>query len=131
MTAAEIVRSGMGSIPDVLAAGVVDMASGLLLAVETVASHPESVLDLVARATKEMFEGPTVMEIEHQFQLSRRRADEGHYFQEILIASKNLWHYFGRLRSDPNIVVVFVAKGSANAGLMFVRSREVLQTASV
>jgi hypothetical protein len=38
-------------IPECVAAGYVDMATGMLLAVNTVDSHPQEVLDTVSAAT--------------------------------------------------------------------------------
>ena len=42
----------MNDVPKAVAAGVVDMGTGMLLGVKTVDSHPQEVLDLVAAATK-------------------------------------------------------------------------------
>ena len=51
-------------IPECVAAGYVDMATGMLLAVRTIDSHPREVLDLVAAATADLFQGSTVTAIE-------------------------------------------------------------------
>ena len=47
-------------VPECLAAGYVDTASGMLLAIKTVDSHPREVIDLVAAATADLFNGPNV-----------------------------------------------------------------------
>ena len=58
-------------VPECLAAGYVDVASGMLLAIRTVDSHPREVIDLVAAATADLFNGPNVSMIERMFKKSR------------------------------------------------------------
>lgn len=48
------------SIPECVATGYVDMSTGMLLGVKTVDSHPQEVLDLVAAATADLFQGASV-----------------------------------------------------------------------
>ncbi|UOX88682.1 hypothetical protein MUY14_44630 [Amycolatopsis sp. FBCC-B4732] len=50
-------------MPDCLASGVVDLATGMLLSVETTDAHPPEVLDLLARASLGLFQGRTVVMI--------------------------------------------------------------------
>ena len=59
------------TIPECVAAGYVDIESGMLLAVKTVDSHPAEVLNLVAAATADLFQGPNVSMIERMFNKSR------------------------------------------------------------
>ena len=71
-----------GSVPECVAVGFVDMTTGMLLGVKTVDSHPQEVLDLVAAATGEIFQGTNVSAIEKLFKKSRGLADDSHhYFQ--------------------------------------------------
>src|SRR5256885_2406770 len=80
-----------GSVPECLAIGYVDAASGMLLAIRTVDSHPREVIDLVAAATADLFNGPNVSMIESLFKKSRGLKDDGHhYFQELIVNSDNL-----------------------------------------
>lgn len=58
-------------VPECLAAGYVDTESGMLLAIKTVDSHPREVIDLVAAATADLFNGPNVSMIERMFKKSR------------------------------------------------------------
>lgn len=80
------------SVPECLAGGYVDISSGMLLSVRTVDSHPREVLDLVAAATADLFQGQNVRMIEQMFRRSRGLSDEdnAHYFQEIIVNSENL-----------------------------------------
>jgi hypothetical protein len=112
------------NIPECVASGYVDMASGMLLGVKTVDSHPSEVLDLVAAATGDLFQGKNVVEIENLFDKSRGiTGRQSHYFQEILVFSTNLIHVFIRSKKNPTCVSVFVARISANIGMVLVRAR--------
>ena len=55
------------SVPDCIAAGLVDMTTGMLLGIRTVDSHPQEVIDLVAAATGDLFQGSNVTTIERLF----------------------------------------------------------------
>lgn len=125
MSAESIVKSAISDVPKAVAAGVVDMGSGMLLAVKTVESHPQQVLDLVAAATKDLFEGENVTNIENVFKKMRGVKTDERYFQEILVASTNLWHYFGRLKSHQKIVLTVVARADVNLGLFLMKCREI------
>lgn len=114
------------AIPECVATGYVDMESGMLLGVKTVDSHPGEVLDLVAAATGDLFQGKNVVEIERLFDKSRGitgRSDGTHYFNEILVFSTNLIHVFARSKKNPNHAAIFVTRNSANIGMVLVRSR--------
>ena len=114
----------VSTIPECLAAGYVDIASGMLLAVKTVDSHPSEVLDLVAAATADMFAGPNVSMIEKMFKKSRGVAnDNHHYFQEIIVNSDNLLHVFMRGKRYPDYVAVFVCRKTANLGMALTKAR--------
>ena len=115
----------IGSVPECLAGAYIDMSTGMLLAVKTVDSHPQEVLDLVAAATADMFQGPTVSEIEHHFRRTRGVKDDGwHYFREFFVVSENLIHVFIRSRKHPDHVVCFCTRVSANIGMVVTKSRQ-------
>src|SRR5690606_15683017 len=89
------------SVPECVAAGYVDMSTGMLLGVKTVDSHPQEVLDLVAAATADLFQGQSVTAIEKLFRRSRGQAEDGnHYFKEIIVFSDNLIHVFLRSKKQ-------------------------------
>ena len=111
-------------VPECLAAGYVDTESGMLLAIKTVDSHPREVIDLVAAATADLFNGPNVSMIERMFKKSRGVADDGHhYFQEIIVNSDNLIPVFLRGKINPEYVAVFVCRRTANLGMALTKAR--------
>lgn len=114
-------------VPQCLAAGVVDMATGMLLAVETTDSHPSEVLDLLAGATLDLFQGRTVIMIEDVFKERRGVSSNEHYFQEILVNSANLTHLFIRNNQNKDVVAVAVCPRSVNIGMLFAAARRVVK----
>jgi hypothetical protein len=112
------------SVPECVAAGFVDMKTGMLLGIRTVDSHPQEVLDLVAAATSDIFQGQNVSAIEAMFKRSRGVVNDGHhYFQEIIILSDNLIHIFQRAKRNEDMVLVTVCRASANLGMVLSRTR--------
>jgi hypothetical protein len=117
-------QSATASIPECVAAGYVDLASGMLLGIRTVDSHPSEVMELLAAATSEMFQGPTVVSIEQIFKRARgMQDDQSHYFKEMIVNSENLVHVFIRSKSNPDHVATFVCRISANLGMVLSKAR--------
>jgi ethanolamine utilization protein EutA (predicted chaperonin) len=117
-------QSMQRNIPECVATGFVDMKTGMLLGVKTVDSHPQEVLDLVAAATGDLFQGQNVSAIENMFKKGRGvAANNHHYFQEVIVLSDNLLHVFQRCKKNEDLVVVAVCRVSANLGMVLTRSR--------
>lgn len=115
------------SVPECVAVGFVDMKTGMLLGVKTVDSHPQEVLDLVAAATGDIFQGTNVSAIEQLFKKTRGVKDDGHhYFQEIIVLSDNLIHVFQRCKRAEDMVLVTVCRISANMGMVIAKARGAL-----
>ena len=121
------VKSLRQDVPDCVASGVVDMDSGMLLAVETLDSHPQEILDLVAAATYDLFQGKNVVAIEEMFKQSRGVAFDGHYFKEMIVTSENLLHIFMRGQKQNGLVAVAVCRASANLGLVLTTARKIMK----
>lgn len=122
-----VLGKAIREIPECVAGGFVDMTTGMLLAVKTVDSHPREVLDLVAAATADLFQGNNVVAIERMFKKARGLKDEGHhYFQEMIIFSDNLLHIFLRGKKNSDHIAIFVSRRNANIGMMLAKSRLLL-----
>jgi hypothetical protein len=103
------------------------MKTGMLLGVKTLDSHPQEVLDLVAAATGELFQGPNVSAIENMFKKTRGVTDsKHHYFQEVIILSDNLIHVFQRCKKNEDLVMVAICRVSANMGMVLTKARSQL-----
>ncbi|MFJ4651941.1 hypothetical protein ACIP5Y_11790 [Nocardia sp. NPDC088792] len=122
-----LVKYLRSEVPECIAAGAIDMATGMLLAVETIDNHPQEVLDLLAAATLELFQGRTVTMIEEIWKERRGVHTDRHYFQEILVNSDNLTHLFIRTESRDDVVAVVVCRKSVNAGMLFAQARRVVK----
>ncbi|MGD8576607.1 MAG: hypothetical protein PVG13_05935 [Thiohalophilus sp.] len=129
MSLDQAITKAMGDIPECLAAGYVDLSTGMLLGIKTVDSHPQEVMDILAAATADLFQGPNVSTIESLFKKARGLADDGHhYFQEIIINSDNLVHVFMRMKSNEEHVITFVCRKSVNLGMALTKARQSLTT---
>jgi predicted regulator of Ras-like GTPase activity (Roadblock/LC7/MglB family) len=123
-----VLKKVQTTVPECLAAGVVDMETGMLLSIRTVDSHPSEVIDLLAAATGELFQGENVTAIENMFKRIRGVKEDGHhYFQEIVIFSDNLLHLFQRCKKNANVVLVTVCRKKANLGMVMVKARGTLE----
>ncbi|NKQ54655.1 hypothetical protein HFP15_17370 [Amycolatopsis sp. K13G38] len=117
-------------VPDCLATGVVDMATGMLLAFDTTDNHPSEVMDLLAGATLDLFQGRTVVMIEDVFKERRGVTSSEHYFEEILVNSAHLTHLFVRSNTGgDDIVAVVVCPKSVNIGMLLASTRRVMKPA--
>lgn len=116
-------EKAVATIPDCVAAGYVDLDSGMLLAIKTVDSHAQEVIDLLAAATSDLFQGANVQAIEKIFRRVRGVQEDGrHYFQEIIVNSENLLHIFLRGKNQQQ-VATFVCRKGANLGMVLTKSR--------
>jgi hypothetical protein len=111
-------------IPECVAAGYVDLSTGMLLGIKTVDSHPAEVMDILAAATADLFQGTNVLTIESLFKKARGVQDGRHYFQEIIVNSDNLVHVFIRSKSNEEHVSCFVCRKSVNLGMAITKARQ-------
>ena len=123
MSLDEQLASSLKAVPECVAAGYVDVQTGMLLSIKTMDSHPTEVMDLLAAATAELFQGPNVIAIEDIFKKARGTQSDDHYFKEIIVMSENLLHVFIRGKSLQEQIVVFVCRKSVNLGMAITKAR--------
>ena len=127
MSLAKALQEAVSSVPECLAAGYVDLATGMLLDAKTVDSHPAEILEVVAAATADLFQGANVTLIESMFKKARGVDDDGHhYFQEIIVNSDNLVHVFLRGKKNQSHVATFVCRKSVNLGMAITKARAIM-----
>ena len=127
MSLDKALQKAMSGVPECLASGYVDMETGMLLGVQTLDSHPQEVLDMLAAATADLFQGSSVVAIEDIFKQARGSKSGNHYFNEILVFSENLIHVFMRTKKHNGHVVSFVCRKSANPGMVLTKARMSLE----
>jgi len=119
-------QTAISSIPECLAAGYIDLSSGMLLGIKSVDSQPAEVVELLAAATADLYQGPNVRLIETIFKKARGLKDDSHhYFQEFIVNSDNLIHIFLRGKNQEQ-VACFVCRKSANLGMALTKSRSAM-----
>jgi len=123
----DAVKEFRAMVPDCVASGLVDMSTGMLLAVDTLDDHPSEVLDLLAAATFDLFQGRNVVMIEDIFKTRRGVHSDRHLFQEIVVNSDNLVHLFLRSAQNQDIVAVIVCRRAGNIGMLFAQARLVMK----
>lgn len=128
MSAASAVRECMKEIPSALAVGLIDLSYGTLISVEFAQRHPEEIVDFLAPATKQVFDGHLSHTVEKHLSQTQGSNET---FQEILIASKHVWHYFGRVADDPSVALAVIAGIDVRIGLLLVKARAVRKTVSI
>ncbi|HYP64617.1 MAG TPA: hypothetical protein VEQ16_12045 [Acidocella sp.] len=121
------VAKAVATVPDCIAVGYIDVGSGFLLAIKTVDSHPRDVIDLVAAATADLFQGTNVSAVEAIWKQARGAETNRHYFQEFIINSDNAIHVFIRGKKYQDYVSVFVCRNTANIGMVLAKSRMATQ----
>jgi len=121
-----MLQKAVTSVPDCIAAGYIDLSSGMLLGMKSVDSHPREVIELLAAATADLFQGSSVQAIEKLFRAARGVPENGqHYFQEIIVNSDNMIHIFVRGKRQQQ-VACFVCRKGANLGMVLTKSRMVM-----
>ncbi|MDR7276226.1 hypothetical protein [Catenuloplanes atrovinosus] len=123
----DTVRDFRHQVPECIASGWVDMSTGMLLVADTLDDHPPEILDLLAAATFDLFQGRNVTMIEDVWKTQRGVRSDRHYFQEILINSDNLVHLFMRSASNQDLVAVVVCRRQVNIGMLFAQARMVMK----
>ena len=117
-------QAAITSIPECVAAGYIDLSTGMLLGIKTVDSHPQEILELLAAATSDMFQGTNVVTIEKMFKKASGLKDDGHhYFNEMIVNSDNLIHVFLRGSKNEEQVLGVVCRKSANLGMVLTKAR--------
>lgn len=100
-----------------VACGVVDLDTGMLLGVYNSAQYSQTLNEVVAAATMDVFRGPNVSKIEQMVRSHRGQPEDGsHAFEEVHITSRNNFHFAKTIR-DGKAVIMLVTKKTTNVGM--------------
>ena len=119
----QALETAMSSVPGCIAAGYVDITTGILIGAKSSASRPQEVFDLVSGVTASLFHDRHLAAIEDWFGGKRAADDSTDACQEIVVASDRLLYLFARCRTNDDHVAVFVTEKSDNVGLVMAKSR--------
>jgi hypothetical protein len=113
----DVLKQVVNKVDGAVACGIVDLDSGMLLGIHNAASYTQSLNELVAGATMDMFRGPNITRIEQAVRAHRGEPENGsHYFDEIHVTSKHNFH-FAKTIKDGRYVVMLVTKKTTNLGM--------------
>ncbi|WP_394829679.1 response regulator [Pendulispora albinea] len=116
----EVVRKVDGAV----ACGVVDLDTGMLLGIHNVSPYTQTLNEIVAAATMDLFRGPNVGRIEQLVRAHRKIPENGaHYFQEIHMTSEHNYHFAKTIKQN-RAVIMLVTKKNTNVGLGWAQLKE-------
>jgi predicted regulator of Ras-like GTPase activity (Roadblock/LC7/MglB family) len=109
-----------------LAAGVVDLDTGMLLGIYNGAQYTQTLNEVVAAAAMDLFRGPNVGRIEQMVRAHRGLPENGdRYFEEIHVSSKNNYHFMKTVKGG-KAVIVLVTKKTTNIGMGWAMLKSVI-----
>lgn len=122
----DLLKNVLQKVEGALACGVVDLESGMLLGIYNSAGYTQSLNELVAGATMDIFRGPNISRIEQAVRAHRGLPEDGaHYFDEIHVTSANNYHFAKTIKGG-RYVLMMVTKKTTNVGLGWASLRSFL-----
>jgi hypothetical protein len=119
-------RDVVTKVDGAVACGVVDLDTGMLLGIHNSANYTQTLNEIVAAATMDIFRGTHVGRIEQMVRQHRGIPENGaHYFQEIHITSENNYHFAKTLKGG-RAVIMLVTKKSTNIGMGWAMLKSVI-----
>ncbi|HEX7807822.1 MAG TPA: hypothetical protein VF608_03840 [Thermoanaerobaculia bacterium] len=111
-----------------VACGVVDLDTGMLLGIHNSAQYTQTLNEVVAAATMDMFRGPSINRIQQMVRSHRGLPENGEqYFQEIHVTSAHNYHFAKTIRNG-RAVIMLVTKKSTNIGMGWAELKSVIPT---
>ena len=110
-------RAVVQTVEGAIACGVVDLDSGLLLGIHNSAQYTQTLNEIVAAASVDLFRGTNLGRVEQLVRQHRGLPENGdRYFQEIHITSNHNFH-FAKVLKGGRAVVMLVTKKTTNTGM--------------
>lgn len=110
-------RDVVNVVDGAVACGVVDLDTGMLLGIHNAAGYTQTLNEIVAAATMDLFRGPNIGRIEQMVRSHRGTPENGeHYFQEVQITSAHNFHFAKALKGG-KAVIMLVTKKTTNLGM--------------
>jgi len=120
----EVVSKTDGAV----ACGVVDLDSGMLLGIYNSSNYTQTLNEIVAAATMDLFRGANVGRIEQMVRSHRGMPENGeHYFQEVHVTSEHTFHFAKTLKKG-KAVIMLVTKKTTNIGMGWAQLKSVIPT---
>lgn len=121
-------RDVVGKVEGAVACGVVDLDTGMLLGIHNGAQYTQTLNEIVAAATMDLFRGGNIARIEQMVRAHRGLPENGdHYFQEIHVTSAHNYHFAKTIKGG-KAVIMLVTKKSTNIGMGWAMLKSVIPT---
>jgi CheY-like chemotaxis protein len=118
----EVVTKTDGAV----ACGIVDLDSGMLLGIFNSANYTQTMNEIVAAASMDLFRGPNVGRVEQLVRSHRGVPENGeHYFHEVHITSEHNYHFAKTLKKG-KAVIMLVTKKTTNIGMGWAQLKSVI-----
>lgn len=109
-----------------VACGVVDLGTGMLLGIYNSAGYTQTLNEIVAAATMDLFRGNHLDKIQQAVRAHRGIPEDGaHYFQEIHITSEHNFH-LAKTIAGGKAVIMLVTKKTTNIGMAWAQLKAVI-----
>ncbi len=116
----------VNKVDGAVACGVVDLDTGMLLGIHNSSQYTQTLNEVVAAATMDMFRGPNVGRIEQMVRAHRGVPENGeHYFEELHVTSAHNFH-FAKVLKGGKAVIMLVTKKTTNIGMGWAQLKSVL-----
>lgn len=113
----DVCKEVVGKVDGAVACGVVDLDTGMLLGIHNASQYTQTLNEIVAAATVDLFRGSNVGRIEQLVRTHRGVTENGaHYFNEVHITSEHNFHFAKTIR-EGKAVVMLVTKKTTNIGM--------------
>lgn len=118
----EVVTKVEGAV----ACGVVDVDTGMILGIHNSAQYSQTLNEVVAAATVDLFRGSNVARVEQMVRAHRGESENGEsYFEEVHVTSRHNFHFAKALKAG-KAVIVLVTRRSTNIGMGWAQLKAVL-----
>lgn len=122
----EIVADIVQNVDGGLGCAVVDLNSGLLLAVHhSIPYFTQSYLDAVAAAAVDMMRGKNVRAVEGLLS-SVRGKEVSNTIKEVQMTTENTYHFMGTVPDKPDALLVLITNRKTNLGMGWAAIRTAL-----
>lgn len=120
------VFAARAEVNEALGVAVVDISSGLMLAVaHNVPYFTQSYLDAVAAAAVDMFRGKTITNVEKLLSATRGR-EAKNLVQEVQMTTEGTFHFMAVVPGKPQCLMVLITTRKANLGMGWASLRRAL-----
>jgi hypothetical protein len=121
-------KSIVERVDGAVACGVVDLDTGMLLGIHNASQYTQTMNEVVAAATMDMFRGSNINRIQQMVRAHRGVPENGeHYFQEVHITSAHNYHFAKAIRNG-KAVIMLVTKKTTNIGMGWAELKSVIPT---